>query len=170
MKKAFTLIEVNLAMLIMAGGILSMVSLYSLGFRENRQSREDVEGAALADAFMSPVVAALSATNVPWSTWRNFSSVPGDEGWGEFLDENSGEVRQSNWEAAYDRVGSTFGKYITWPSGKPSVNDLKWAMVVEHPENSAVMYVSFRCTTVPGLLMAQPLYFTEVHFQGLPDQ
>ena len=170
MKKAFTLIEVNLAMLIMAGGILSMVSLYSLGFRENRQSREDVEGAALADAFMSPVVAALSATNVPWSTWRSFGSVPGDEGWGEFLDENTGEVRQSNWETAYDRVGSTFGKYIKWPSGKPSVNDLKWAMVVEHPQNSAVMYVSFRCTTVPGLLMAQPLYFTEVHFQGLPDQ
>ena len=80
MKKAFTLIEVNLAMLIMAGGILSMVSLYSLGFRENRQSREDVEGAALADAFMSPVVAALSATNVPWSAWRSFSSSPGKEG------------------------------------------------------------------------------------------
>ena len=170
MKKAFTLIEVNLAMLIMAGGILSMVSLYSLGFRENRQSREDVEGAALADAFMSPVVAALSATNVPWSTWRSFNSAPGKEGWGEFLDENTGEVLQSNWRNAYDNVKNTFGNYITWPSGEPSVNDLKWAMVVEHPENSAVMYVSFRCTTVPGLLMAQPLYFTEVHFQGLPDQ
>lgn len=169
MKKAFTLIEVNLAMLIMAGGILSMVSLYSLGFRENRQSREDVEGAALADAFMSPVVAALSATNVPWSTWRSFNSAPGKEGWGEFLDENTGEVLQSNWRNAYDSVRNTFGNYITWPS-EPSVNDLKWAMVVEHPENSAVMYVSFRCTTVPGLLMAQPLYFTEVHFQGLPDQ
>ena len=39
MKKAFTLIEVNLAMLIMAGGILSIVGLYAFGFRENRHSR-----------------------------------------------------------------------------------------------------------------------------------
>ena len=42
---AFTLIEVNLAMLIMAGGILSVVGLYALGFRENRQGREDVAAA-----------------------------------------------------------------------------------------------------------------------------
>ena len=61
MKRAFTLIEVNLAMLIMAGGILSIVGLYSLGFRENRQSTEDVAGAAYADAVLSPLVMALSA-------------------------------------------------------------------------------------------------------------
>ena len=169
MKRGFTLIEVNLAMLIMAGGILSMVGLYAFGFRENRQSREDVEGAALADAFMSPVVAALSATNVPWSTWRNFSSVPGDDGWGEFLDENTGEVRQNNWEGAYNSVKGTFGSYITWPS-QPSLNGTKWAMVVQHDANSAVMRVSFRATTIPSLLMSQPLYYTEVHFQGDPDK
>ena len=31
--------EVNLAILVMAGGILSIVGLYSLGFRESRQIR-----------------------------------------------------------------------------------------------------------------------------------
>ena len=45
MKKAFTLMEVNLAILVMAGGILSIVGLYSLGFRENKQSGEDVASA-----------------------------------------------------------------------------------------------------------------------------
>ena len=49
-KKAFTLIEVNIAMFVMAGGILSVIGLYSLGYRESRQSREDVASAAYADA------------------------------------------------------------------------------------------------------------------------
>ena len=35
--RAFTLMEVNLAILVMAGCVLSVVTLYSLGFRENRQ-------------------------------------------------------------------------------------------------------------------------------------
>ena len=49
-QRAFTLIEVNLAIFIMAGGVLAMISLYSLGFRESRQSREDVAAAALAES------------------------------------------------------------------------------------------------------------------------
>ena len=39
MKKAFTLMEINLAILIMATGILSMISLYSLGVTQSSQSR-----------------------------------------------------------------------------------------------------------------------------------
>ena len=50
LRKAFTLMEVNLAILIMAGGVLSVVSLFALGYRENRQSREDVASAACQSA------------------------------------------------------------------------------------------------------------------------
>ena len=39
MKKAFTLIEVNLAIMVMAVGVLGIISLYAFGFREERQSR-----------------------------------------------------------------------------------------------------------------------------------
>ena len=63
MRRAFTLVEVNLAIFIMATGVLGMVSLYSLGFRENRQSEEDVASAGLADAVFAPLVAGLSATD-----------------------------------------------------------------------------------------------------------
>ena len=69
MRQAFTLMEVNLAIFIMATGVLGMVSLYSLGFRESRQSEEDVASAGLADAFLSPLVTGLSATNMTWSGW-----------------------------------------------------------------------------------------------------
>ena len=48
-RAGFTLMEVNLAIFIMAVGVFSMCSLYTLGYRENRQSVEDVAGAAFAD-------------------------------------------------------------------------------------------------------------------------
>ena len=57
-KKGFTLVEVNLAIFIMAVGVLSMCGLYSLGYRENRQSVEDVASAALKYTFSSNVVSA----------------------------------------------------------------------------------------------------------------
>ena len=67
----FTLIEVNLAIFIMAGGVLAMISLYSLGFRESRQSLEDVASAALAETVLNPLVVALSDRQLKWSEWRS---------------------------------------------------------------------------------------------------
>ena len=69
-KRGFTLIEVNLAMLVMAMGVLSIVGLYAFGYRESAQSREDVEATALADQLISPLVRAITHTNQKWSTFR----------------------------------------------------------------------------------------------------
>jgi Tfp pilus assembly protein PilV len=79
-KKAFTLIEVNLAIFIMAGGVLAMISLYSLGFRESRQSREDVASAALADSVLNPLVVALSSRDLTWSQWKSLPFKTLDSG------------------------------------------------------------------------------------------
>ena len=81
MKRAFTLIEVNLAIMVMAVGVLGIISLYAFGFREERQSREDVASAAYADAVMGPLVTALTATNVKWSVFRRLPDSPGEQGW-----------------------------------------------------------------------------------------
>ena len=93
LRKAFTLMEVNLAILIMAGGVLSVVSLFALGYRENRQSREDVAAAAYADAVLSPLIMACSATNLKWSVYRQEWSLPGTAGWGDYLDRSTGLVK-----------------------------------------------------------------------------
>ena len=45
-RQGFTLMEVNLAMFVMAVGTLGLVSLYSFGYRENQQSKDDVKAAA----------------------------------------------------------------------------------------------------------------------------
>ena len=70
-RAAFTLMEVNLAIFIMAVGVLAMTSLYPLGFRENQQARDDVRAAIVADEVLGQLTAALSSRNITWSQWRN---------------------------------------------------------------------------------------------------
>ena len=60
-RAAFTLMEVNLAILIMAMGVLTMTSLYPLGFRESEAAHDDVRTAVVADEVLGKLSAALSS-------------------------------------------------------------------------------------------------------------
>ncbi len=176
MRKAFTLMEINLAILIMAGGILSILGLYSLGFRENRQSAEDVASAAYADAVISPLVMALSATNVAWSTFRALENLPPKdgtrEGWATYLSDD-GFVKEdptSRAQSAYQALAGKLGdliqnKSLPSPPGTASEKLLP-GLVIRHEPDSAVVKIGFRATAKKGLLLAAPLYYTEVRFQG----
>jgi Tfp pilus assembly protein PilV len=180
MKKAFTLIEVNLAMLIMAGGILSIVGLYAFGFRENRQSREDVAATAIADSVMSPLVMALSATNVTWSSFRNLKNYPSDYGWREYFN-SRGIVDTDPQKMAEGVFASVMGAIrhegayegdTSFPSAAMNGTGMSCGLVVLHDEDSALVRIAFRAvkTEMPGQLLGMPLFFTEVRFQGLPDK
>ena len=180
MRKAFTLIEVNLAMLIMAGGILSIVGLYSFGFRENRQSREDVAATALADSVMSPLIMALSATNVTWSSFRNLDNYPSEYGWKDYFN-SEGVVTQDPQSKAAGVFSSVMGQlsfsgsYLgekSFPSAALSGTGMSCGLVVLHDRNSAIVRIGFRAvkTDMPGQLLSMPLFYTEVRFQGLSDK
>ena len=177
--RAFTLIEVNLAMLIMAGGILSIVGLYAFGFRENRHSREDVAATTLADSAISPLVMAISATNLKWSVLRQEKFFPSVAAWGDYV--NNKGVVTANPES---RAESVFGQTMSWisgaakgplgvktafPSSALSGTGMSCGLVVQHEENSAIVKISFRATRHPGELLAMPLFYTEVRFQGLTE-
>ena len=181
MKRAFTLIEVNLAMLIMAGGILSVVGLYSFGFRENRHSREDVAATTLADSVISPLVMAISATNLKWSVFRQEKFFPSSNAWGDYLNSSLGIVTQ----VPQARAQSVFSQTMSWissaakgplgvktafPSSARDGTGMSCGLVVQHDEDSAVVRISFRATRLPGELLAMPLFYTEVRFQGIPDE
>ena len=183
MKKAFTLIEVNLAMLIMAGGILSIVGLYAFGFRENRQSREDVAATAMADSFISPLVAALSATNVKWTAFKDIGNYPhtgSDCGWGEYFNKSTGVVEtdpRTKAEGAFrdtmrDLKLQNYDGKIDLPGGYDDDTGMSPALVVLHEQDSAVVRIAFRAvkSELPGQLMAMPLFYTEVRFQGVSNE
>ena len=166
MRKAFTLIEVNLAMLIMAGGILSIVALYTFGFRESKQSREDVESAALAEAVISQLEMAISSTNLKWSTFRNAFYIPNDEGWGAYIDNNGRVSSEPNGESHLRSAMSHYQGQFSQPAGFT----MKYGIVVLHDEDSPIVRIGVRATKTKEQLLAMPLYYTEVRFQGEVDQ
>ena len=214
-KRGFTLMEVNLAVFIMAVGVLAMVALYPLGFRENQQSREDVAAADLADAVLNPLVAALSWTNMHWTAWKEICRVSGkgvtevlpDSGKGGWYgycknekymlpksrdqlsniakgNEVVGKIRQ-----AYNSSNGPGNPFGDVESAVNSLDDMGYALVVSIPwvaddegaaggststaglrHDFSRIALSFRATHRAALLFSQPLFYTEVHFQGNPDE
>ena len=199
-KKAFTLIEVNLAIFIMAGGVLAMISLYSLGFRESRQSREDVSSAALADLVLNPLVVALSSQDLTWSEWKSLPlktlnsgteagdgsgakiQVLPDEGWLSYF-ETKGSGASKTYFVGSDPAGMADGVYnklvgadkTGWnlPGSVTRPDGMTYALVASREsENSPVITLAVRCVrrSLRNTLMSQPVFSTEVHFQGDPNR
>ena len=206
-QRAFTLIEVNLAIFIMAGGVLAMISLYSLGFRESRQSREDVAAAAFADTVLNPLVVALSSTNLAWSAWKGIplkkasDGVKSGEGDGEvYVLPNKGSSKEG-WYSYFTTHGSGMTKtYFLSSDPRGQANDvyrdllgradssllpssvrstpplpsgMTYALVASREGRySPVITLAVRCVreNQRNTLMSQPVFSTEVHFQGDPNR
>ena len=194
LQRAFTLIEVNLAMLVMAGGVLSMVSLYAFGFRENRQSREDVAGAVVAESVLNALATALSDRNLTWSRWVGFGQsltvsgqgsvrVTPSRGWKSYLQTEGaggkGYRVRTDLKSVADGVYSTLtsgynatidGITVALPGiGDIVPSDMSYAIVAtRETELSPVMTLAVRAVRKgqERTLFSQPIYFTEVHFQG----
>ena len=197
LQRAFTLIEVNLAMLVMAGGVLSMVSLYAFGFRESRQSREDVAGAVVAESVLNTLATALSSRNLHWSQWEGFGqslSVSGQgtvrvlpsKGWKSYLQtegtSGKGYRVRTDLNGIADGVFSDLtsgyqetvdGTTVSLPGiGSIVPNNMSYAVVATRETvKSPVMTLAVRAVRKgqERTLFAQPVYFTEVHFQGKID-
>lgn len=177
MRRAFTLIEINMAMLIMAGGILSVVGLYAFGFRENRQSREDVAATAVADAVVSQLMMAITATNITWDTFKKGYMYPPPEGeregWGVYTDSNTGVVTkdpETMAERVFDDVMTKLGAsgdVTKFPQTLVDASGMKCGLVVMHDEDSPIVRIAFRATKQPGTLLSMPLFYTEARFQGV---
>ena len=189
-RAAFTLMEVNLAVFIMAVGVLAMASLYPLGFRESQQSRDDVRAAIVADEVLGKLTAALSSRNIEWKKWRDeiesavARSNEGGAGAGWFSyytsrGSNSYAVKSrsdvnSHAKAVFDALAGAVSGATQKPSWSP---DSKYAhgIVVQWGkrivdgvarDDRSRVSISFRMSRRPGALMTAPVYYTEVHFQG----
>ena len=175
MKKAFTLLEVNLAMFVMAMGVLSMIALYPLGFREADQSREDVAAAAYCESVLNSMAAALSATNLAWSTWsqldgRTFPS----QGWRDYFTDSyfgtpkSASAMRTLTNGTIQQVLSGIGGNTYAVSAPQQPKGLASGVVVAFTGTRCAIAV--RATRRPAMLLAQPLFFTEINFQGDMDK
>lgn len=187
----FTLMEVNLAIFIMAAGVLAMVSLYPLGYRENQQSKDDVKAAAAADAILNQLRGALSTRALTWDDWENTVrgavNVTGQNerngGWAAYCETGNGYVpkKKGNINSMAQNV---FRQLVSRVSGTkpqwPLNSDYVCALVaqpgrvriptgngvVETYDDWSRVAISLRVSRNAGALFAQPIYFTEIHFQG----
>ena len=177
-RSGFTLMEVTLAMGIMAMGTLGLVGLYAFGYRENQQSNEDVQAAAVAEMHLNAMVAALSSTNMTWSAWRGIGVQP-STGWGFYaadgtsvgvsVDDGTKAVNppdkgscNSKAKGAFDAVMKAAGF-----SANFDAQGLAVGIVVVPSGDYRTYSVSVRCGKRAGTLVYQPLYYSEVAFQGL---
>ena len=195
-RAAFTLMEVNLAIFIMAVGVLAMTALYPLGFRESEQSRDDVRAAVVADEVLGQLTAALSSRNITVEDWKKIKTAVDltSEGWLSYCESyrpkagKSQEYKIKNRGTVISTAQGVFDALAAVGNGtKPKV-DFKdgnhkqfvyglvaqWGKkIVAIGSNQSVavddwsrVSISFRMARRPGALLAAPLYYTEVHFQG----
>ena len=182
----FTLVEVNLAIFVMAVGVLAMCALYGFGYRENRQSEEDVVATAYADSYLAPLVAGLSSPQLDWNAWKgigeNVSSAAQESvidacwpanGWRDYVDtETSGNetkyrVKSNPKGIAAGVFGQLKGKLGSSgvSIGNPSMpGDYQYGLVVTR--RGAVVQLAFRMARRTQSLLSQPVFVSEVHFQG----
>jgi hypothetical protein len=199
----FTLMEVNLAVFIMAVGVLAMVSLYPLAFRESQQSSDDVAASALADGILSPLSAALSSTNTTWSRWENIipgtdidNGLPSKAGWlaycrgsgSSYLPLNKDQLKNTS-----AGVASTICSKLSLP-GNENPSSAIDAIIADFESQHGIVPVlvatygtlkdqngalrmdksrivlCMRAVRRPFTMFSQPIYYTEVHFQGDPNR
>ena len=178
------MLEVNLAIFVMATGVLGMCALYAFGFRENRQSVEDVAAVAFADTYLAPLVQGLSATNMTWSEWceigtrtsgesiRTADGVWPERGWIDYVEQSGSSYRvRANPNGRADGVfGDVIAKVPSpYKGSRPSIDsDFSYALVATRC--GAKIQLAFRAARRRDTLMSQPVIVSEVHFQGDPDR
>lgn len=193
-KLGFTLIEVNLAIFLMGTGVVTICALFAMGFRENRQSVEDVAASAYADAYFAPFVQALSATNLTWQAWTSIGdSVAGAEGsadgiwprggWGAYVENfqpgagKNAKDRDTdieyrivkNCRGVSDGIASQLSRALPncgSPASLPS--EYHYGFVVTR--RGAAIQMALRIARRRDTMLAQGVYAVEVRYQGDPDR
>jgi len=196
-KRGFSLVEMTTAVGILAGGILVLISLFTLGFKENRMSREDTAAAALADDVLSRLETALSCTNIPWGAWTGLfngkQNLP-EGGWraymNTYLDAQQMEHAQFNVDptakatATLANLAGDLSMWLGADAGRKGCENilappdaasqgLTWALVLlRDPARPQVISATLRVVRKNryAQLLSQPAYYTEICFQGDPTR
>lgn len=168
MKRAFTLIEVTLAMGVLAGGILTIVSLYGFGYSESNQSREDVAATAVAEYVLSQLTAAVSATNVTWAAFNGLQSSYPNNLWGAYVkSDNPSEKAGGVFQKVIEKLG---GSGYSFPGEDFTPMKLHYGLVVMHEAGSPIVRFAFRAVRQPQQLLAAPQFYGEAIFQGVTTE
>ena len=161
-RSGFSLMEVNMAVFVVAIGVLSMVVLYPLGLRESTQGQADLKQSMFADDVLNRAVAAASQTNILWSVW--LSSTPHLTGSKIDLMSNSSVPKFIT-----DELSTLTSE---WPDLKKNTH-YKIACCLLPGASDRIMGIMVQSTdllktTDFNQVTNNPIYYAEVMFQGIP--
>jgi len=163
----FSLIEINMAVFVMAVGILGMIALYPLGLRESTQGQADLKQSMFADYVLNQLVAAASQTNITWSEWTDIRNI-----------DNFPEVSDGS-----DYYLPSFLKNLI--SGKLKIPGNDWEDMSKHYKiacclvpgaSDRIMGIMVQSTEMTEVITKysqmsnNPTYYAEVMFQGKSAQ
>ena len=192
-KSGFSLMEVNIAIFVMATGVIAMAGLFPLGMRESILSQTDFKQAMFADYVLNIAVTAASSTNVTWEEWAQWA---GD--WNTVDASLDGPMSQNMHNAVPDFIwgtgqsgkGGQLGRAITEYGNNQMPG-------FQHKEATRNKTYAVYCVLVPGFsdqvmgimvrslemdvqksnmgneeklrrLQIQPAYYAEARFHGKP--
>ena len=174
-KAGFSLMEVNMAVFVMAVGIMSLVGLFPLGLRESYQGRADLQQSMFADYALNQLVAALSQTNVYWSEWLNMDNTAYP------VSVTPLGKKARNKTPLHSHVGLDIQKQLelpgtSWTVAGKSMADKHYRIFFDLVQGASdrVMGIAVRSTDieVPAYenYTNNVLYYAEVAFQGDPTK
>lgn len=164
-QNGFSLIEVNMAVFVMAIGVLSLAVLYPLGLRESTQGQADLKQAMFADYVLNQVVALASQTNITWTSWKNIPTA-------DNFPDAGGSNEQYLPPLATDQGSKVFSelkipndmanRYRVAACLVPGASDKIMGVLVQSSELETVSSYS--------QFSNNPVYYAEVMFQGNPTK
>lgn len=174
-RSGFSLIEVNMAVFVLAIGVLSMAVLYPLGLRESIQSQADLKQSMFADYILNVAVSAASSTNVTWSEWSDWAgtyNTAGSMSLGDSVPsfvskmllkavDNYNVSQLSNFQHT---LNQTYAVYCVMAQG-PSAR-IMGIMVRSLDVDTSKMTSEEQVRR----LEAQPSYYAEARFMGFADK
>ena len=180
-KAGFSLMEINMAVFVMALGILGIVALFPLGLREAVQGRADLKQSMFADHTLNQLVAMLSSTEMEWDDWIDLDHTAwpsttegltqGERGWSKadlpsFITEKldlRGEWKNGDIQLK-DSQYRVFFQLIGGPTENQAVGNSRVR------PSSRVMGIGVRSTEKDARdyksYTNNVLYYAEVMFQG----
>ena len=174
-RSGFSLIEVNMAVFVLAIGVLSMAVLYPLGLRESIQSQADLKQSMFADYILNVAVSAASSTNVTWSDWSDWAGTYNTAGSMSLSDSVPTFVSTILLKAVNNYNGSQL-------SGFQHTLNQTYAVycVMAQGPSARIMGIMVRSLDVDTSKMtstekirrleAQPSYYAEARFMGFADK
>jgi type II secretory pathway pseudopilin PulG len=182
-KNGFSLIEVNMAIFVMATAVLMVAGLYPMGLRESIQSQSDFKQVMFADYVLNVAVAAACSPNVTWNEWRNWA-----DNWNVATAGEHGEIKGLNrhgsvpyfiWKALDGAIQNYSSFQNQGERTSPHIEDETYAVYCILVPGYSDQIMGIMVRSLDGdtqtkmnaaqrkrRLENQPLYYAEARFQG----